>query len=140
MPETSPIQRALLKALSHLRPHLRLRPRLELAGLSRDPDEVKKISADPLTDLRGSPRLFTETQATMQWVQAHAADLRIPILLIHGSADPITPPSGSLSFFDRVGITDKTLKLYEGGFHQAFIDVNRQQVLADVALWIDQHG
>jgi alpha-beta hydrolase superfamily lysophospholipase len=139
LPGTSPIQRALLKALSQLWPHLRLSPRLELSDLSRDPDEVNKLVADPLTDPRGSPRLFTELLAATQWMQAHAADLRIPLLLIHGSADPLAPPEESRTFFDKVGIADKTFKLYEGGFHQAFIDVNRQQVLADVAQWLDQH-
>jgi len=139
-PKTSPVQRALLKVLSGLWPQLRGRANLELSGLSRDPDEVAKFVADPLTDTRLTPRLFTEVLATLGWVQAHAPDLRIPMLLIHGSADPIIPPDGSRAFFDRVGIADKTFKLYEGGYHQAFIDVNRQQVLADVAQWIDQHA
>lgn len=138
-PRTSSILRALLKVLAQLRPHMLIRPKFDVSGVSRDPDEVKRFVEDPLTDPRLSPRLFTEMLAAMRWTQVHAVDLRIPLLLIHGSADAITSPDGSRSFFDKVGTADKTFKLYEGGFHQAFIDVNRQQVLADVAQWLDQH-
>jgi alpha-beta hydrolase superfamily lysophospholipase len=31
------------------------------------------------------------------------------------------------------------LKLYEDGRHQPTIDTNRQQVLADIAGWLEQH-
>ena len=138
-PKTSPIQRAVLVVLSRLWPHLRLPLRLELSGLSRDHDEVEKIIKDPLTNLWITPRTFRETLTAIQWMQLHVVELRIPLLLIHGTADTLASPDGSRSFFDKVGIADKTLQLYEGGFHQAFIDVNRKQVLTDVAQWLDRH-
>jgi acylglycerol lipase len=77
--------------------------------------------------------------AAMRWTRTHAADLRLPLLLLHGSADPITPPSGSRAFYDKVATNDKTLRLYEGGFHNPFGDTNRQEVLADVVRWLDRH-
>jgi alpha-beta hydrolase superfamily lysophospholipase len=101
---------------------------------------VKKLCDDPLTDVKHSPRLHREAMAAMRLTKAHAADLQLPLLLLHGSADPIMPPCGSEAFLDKVATTDKTLKLYEGGFHNPFGDTNRQEVLSDVIRWLDQHG
>jgi alpha-beta hydrolase superfamily lysophospholipase len=140
VPNTSPVLATLAKLLSPVLPHLVISPNFDLSGFSRDPEEVQKLLDDPLTDPRLSPRLAVETLSALEWTQAHAADLQVPLLLIHGDADPITPAEGSLAFFKNVKIEDKALKLYEGGYHQAFIDSNREQVLADVAEWLDQHA
>jgi alpha-beta hydrolase superfamily lysophospholipase len=133
-------QRAALAVLAHVCPHIALRARIDLAGLSRDPEEVKKLRDDPLTDVKYSPTLHREAMAAMRWTREHAADLRLPLLLLHGAADPLTPPRGSQAFFEKVASQDKTLKLYEGGFHNPFGDTNRQEVLADVVRWLDQHA
>jgi len=133
------VQRAVLLALAYLCPRLRLRPRLDLSGLSRDPEEVQKLVNDPLTDVRYSARLHRESLAAVRWTRAHAADLRLPLLLLHGAADPIMPPCGSQAFFEKVASQDKTFKLYPGGVHNPFGDSNRQEVLADVVSWLEQH-
>lgn len=139
MPNASPVLATSLKLLSPILPHLSISANFDLSGFSRDPEEVQKLREDPLTDPRGSPRLAVETLSALEWTQAHAADLQVPLLLILGAADPIAPTEGSLAFFKNVKMEDKVLKLYEGGYHQAFIDSNRGLVLADVAEWLDQH-
>ena len=45
----------------------------------------------------------------------------------------------TLEFYDKAGSSDKTLKLYEGHFHDLLADVGKQQVMADVQAWIDAH-
>ena len=79
-------------------------------------------------------------RTALEWTQTHAADLQVPLLLIHGDADPITPADGNLAFFKNVKMEDRVLKLYEGGYHQAFIDSNREEVPADVADWLGRHA
>jgi len=61
----------------------------------------------------------------------------LPLLIIHGTADKATKPSGSQLFFDSAGSSDKTLKLYDGHFHDLLNDVGKEDVMADVARWID---
>lgn len=136
----SPIRIILAKVLSPIWPHLTVSTNFDVASLSRDPEEVEKLLDDPLTDLKSSPRLVVEILSASHWTQAHAAEFRTPLLLIHGTADSIASPDGSRTFFSDVNFEDKTLKLYEGGFHQSFIDINRQQVFADIAQWLDQHA
>jgi len=36
------------------------------------------------------------------------------VLILHGSADKATKPSGSQFFYDTAGSKDKTVKLYRG--------------------------
>jgi acylglycerol lipase len=37
------------------------------------------------------------------------------------------------------GSTDKTLKLYEGGFHDLLNDIDKKLVIGDIKSWIDGH-
>ena len=57
-----------------------------------------------------------------------------PVLIIHGTADKATKPAGSQHFYDTAGSTDKTLKLYEGHYHDLLNDVDREIVMADQSL------
>lgn len=51
----------------------------------------------------------------------------------------MTKPSGSKEFYARVGSADKTLKLYEGHFHDLLADIGKERVMADIQAWIDAH-
>lgn len=42
-------------------------------------------------------------------------------------------------FYDMAGSTDKTLKLYEGGFHDLLKDVDKETVISDIKSWIKVH-
>jgi alpha-beta hydrolase superfamily lysophospholipase len=63
----------------------------------------------------------------------------LPLLILHGTADKVAKPSGSKEFHEKAGSDDKTLKLYEGHFHNLLADVDKQQVMADIQAWIDTH-
>jgi alpha-beta hydrolase superfamily lysophospholipase len=66
------------------------------------------------------------------------SSLTLPVLILHGTHDKATKPSGSQQFLDTVGSVDKTLKLYEGGYHDLLNDTDRDQVMADVTSWVDR--
>jgi acylglycerol lipase len=128
---------AALKGLSHLAPHAHVL-KLHNEDFSRDPAVVKAMNDDPL--------IANETQPTHTVAELARADERLrtsfqlitlPLLIIHGTADKAAKPSGSQIFFDMAGSTDKTLKLYEGHYHDLLNDLGREEVLADVVQWID---
>ena len=128
---------AALKGLSHLAPHAHVL-RLKNEDFSRDPTIVAAMNADPL--------IAHETQPTRTVAELARADERLgrefplitlPILILHGTADKATKPSGSKIFYDTAGSKDKTLKLYEGHYHDLLNDVGREEVLADIVQWIE---
>jgi acylglycerol lipase len=128
---------AISKGVSHLLPHA---PVLHLKNedFSRDPAVVAALNADPLTP--------NETQPSATVAALVRADERLdrafpqitlPVLIMHGTADKATRPSGSQRFFDTAGSADKTLKLYEGHFHDLLADFGKEQVVADIWTWIE---
>ena len=127
---------AALKGLSHIAPHAHVL-RLKNEDFSRDPAVVARMNDDPLIAHETQP---TKTVAAMvradERLEREFPKLRLPLLILHGTADKATKPSGSQLFFDTAGSEDKTLKLYEGAFHDPLNDVGREAVMADVLAWI----
>jgi len=128
---------AVLKGLSHIAPHAHVLP-LKNADFSRDPAAVDKMNADPLIAHETQP---TKTVAEMvradELLKQSFPKFSLPLLIIHGTADKATRPSGSQLFFDSAGSSDKTLKLYDGHFHDLLNDVGKEDVMADITRWID---
>jgi acylglycerol lipase len=128
---------AVLSGLSHIAPHAHVL-RLKNEDFSRDPAVVEAMNADPLIAHETQP---TKTVAEMVRADARLtrelAQMALPVLILHGTADKATQPSGSQHFYDVASAKDKTLKLYDGYFHDPLNDVGREAVIADVTGWID---
>ena len=130
---------AILKGLSYVAPHAHVF-KLKNKDFSRDPAVVAALDADPLIANESQP---TETIAELvradQLLGKSLGQFTLPLLILHGTADKVTKPAGSKAFFEQAGSKDKTLKLYEGHFHDLLADVGKQQVMADIQAWIDAH-
>jgi alpha-beta hydrolase superfamily lysophospholipase len=130
---------AVLKGLSHVLPHAHVLP-LKNELFSRDPQAVARMNADPLIAHETQP---TQTVAAMvradERLEREFPLIKLPVLILHGTEDKATKPEGSRSFFERAGSTDKTLKIYEGHYHDLLADVGREEVMTDVASWIEAH-
>jgi alpha-beta hydrolase superfamily lysophospholipase len=128
---------AVLKGLSHIAPHAHVLP-LKNEDFSRDPKVVAAMNADPLIAHETQP---TQTVAAMvradERLKQEFPLITLPVFILHGTADKATRPSGSQAFYDSAGSTDKTLKLYDGGFHDLLNDTDRETVMADITRWVD---
>ena len=80
-----------------------------------------------------------EMMRTIEWTQAHAAELALPCLVVHGGEDRICPPAGSQVFMDNVAFADKEYIEYEGYFHEVYNDLGKEQVFADIEAWLERH-
>jgi acylglycerol lipase len=127
---------AALKGLSHIAPHVHVL-RLKNEDFSRDPAVVARMNDDPLIAHETQP---TKTVAAMvvadERLEQEFPHMRLPLLILHGTADKATKPSGSQMFYDKAGSSDKTLKLYEGYFHDPLNDIGREAVMTDIVTWI----
>jgi acylglycerol lipase len=127
---------AVFKGLSHIAPHVHVL-HLKNEDFSRDPEVVSRMNADPL--------LAHETQPTQTLAEMVRADERLkqsfgrftlPVLILHGTSDKATKPAGSQFFYEQAASVDKTLKLYEGYFHDPLNDIGKEAVIADITAWI----
>ncbi|MBU9142167.1 alpha/beta hydrolase [Burkholderia multivorans] len=112
--------------------------RIDAALLSRDADVVAANRADPLVHHGPVPaRTGAEILDAMARIERGRSALRVPVLVYHGTADKLTEPDGSRTFGARVGSADRTLTLYEGGFHETMNDIERERVIDALIGWID---
>ena len=132
-----PILMELGRVLSRVLPRFSLRVGMDLTGLARDPAVVQAVLADPFFHRRGTARLSTEVTAAIERVQSGAASFRVPILILHGSADRMVLPDGSRAFFSKVQFPGSEFKEYPGAYHGLFADLNADEVLGDLLAWID---
>lgn len=110
-----------------------------LAGmLSRDPAMAALGEADPLNHNRMSARLFVDVSAAADYLLAHAAQFSAPLLVTHGTADPVIAFSGSSEFVERAGSADKLLLASPDGLHELHNDLDRSQYLAQILAWLDE--
>jgi alpha-beta hydrolase superfamily lysophospholipase len=129
----------LVKGLSHLLPRARAL-KLKNEDFSRDPEAVAAMNADPLIANEVQPAITIAALVRAdERLKREFPRIKIPVLILHGTRDKVTKPSGSQHFYEKTGSADKTLKLYEGHFHDLLADVGKRQVLADIQTWIDAH-
>jgi alpha-beta hydrolase superfamily lysophospholipase len=113
--------------------------KIDAALLSRVPAVVDANRNDPLVHHGPIPaRTGAELLLAMARIEAGRAALRLPLLVYHGTADKLTEPEGSRDFSHHAGSPDKTLRLYEGSFHETMNDLDRERVIGELIEWIDQ--
>ena len=135
----SRITLSLLKGIARIAPHAGVF-KLKDEHFSRDPAFVQRMKNDPLISHEGYPaQTIAELARTDERLHKDLARITIPVLVLHGTEDHVTLPSGSELFGKIGGSQDKTLTLYQGHYHDLLNDVGKEQVLSDVIGWIDSH-
>jgi len=113
---------------------------LDVKAISTDPAVVAAQKADPLCYHGLMPiGTITAMVETGRKVREQVNTLRLPLLILHGQADKLTPPPGSQFIMDKAGSPDKTLKFYPGMYHEIVNEVDKATVLNDIATWLDSH-
>jgi alpha-beta hydrolase superfamily lysophospholipase len=128
--------RKLSAMLAKIAPRLRLTPGLDETRLTRDRDAQREFNSDPLRQRKMTVRLAAETTAAMAETLERLPLLRVPLLVMHGSADVIVPPAAGQLLYRLAGSTDKEHNVYEGACHILSMEINREQVLGDIGTWI----
>jgi acylglycerol lipase len=135
----SPLTIYMSRLLSKLLPRTGVAT-LEAAAVSRDPEVVQAYDNDPLV-YRGkiTARLGAELISTTGSLLDRAPELELPVLIMHGDADKLVNVRGSRRLYQALGSEDKTLKIYEGYYHEVFNELGREEVLADLTTWLEEH-
>jgi len=127
------------KVLSFLAPKAGVM-QLDANGVSKDPEVVQAYVNDPLVcHGKTSARLSAEMLDAMMRVNKEMGEITLPVLILQGGKDTMADPKGAEKLYQNVSSEDKTLKVYEGLYHEVFNEPERAQVLADVQAWLDAH-
>ena len=137
--DVSRLKLAVGKALSRVAPSTPVL-RLPLNRISRDPAVVDAYNNDPLVFRTPiNARLGAELIATMARVDAGLPALQVPLLVMQGTADGLVDPGCGPQVYNRAGSPDKTLKMYDGLWHEIFNEPESGVVLDDLSAWIGAH-
>ena len=137
--DVSKVQLAIGRVLSRIAPNVGVL-RLPLNRISRDHAVVDAYNNDPLvfrTPIRA--RLGAEMLVAMDRVDEALPSMRMPLLVMQGTADGLVDPECGPHVYERAGSTDKTLKMYDGLWHEIFNEPERDEVLADLTSWLQSH-
>lgn len=110
--------------------------------LSRDPDYVDSNLADPLCGFPATLSLSRDLMVGCRNVGGVASlrRLRTPVLFVSGSEDPLGGRPALRRISEELATAehpDFTVRLYPGGRHEMFGEINRDEAFADVGDWLD---
>lgn len=111
---------------------------LDATAISRNPRAVEKYINDPLVHDKITVNFSLPFFEAGDYAIAHAAKIKVPAIVIHGTADKLTDYKGSEAFAKNAG-AQVELKLYQGGYHELHNDLVQEEVLGDVITWLNAH-
>jgi alpha-beta hydrolase superfamily lysophospholipase len=126
------------KLLGQLLPSVSIPSGLDDSGLSRDPAVLEAYRDDPLVHDKASLALGRDGALGAEQAMARAHEVDVPLLMIHGSADPVTYAAGTEEFAAKVS-GDVTVHIYDGLLHETHNEPEKHEVLADIVSWLDAH-
>lgn len=134
--KVSPVKTFLGRTLSSIVPTFTTTTGLDPNLLSHDQEVVQKYVEDPLVHKVATARWFTEYRRVQSETMQGADKITKPCLIIQSGADGIVDPSATNEFFKRIKSSDKTLKVYEGFYHESLNEIGKESVLGDIDTWL----
>ncbi len=111
--------------------------RVDYQWVSRDADVLETVLSDPLRHTGTmNARTGAEIARAIAKFQSAMGAISDPLLVFHGTSDRLTDVEGSRAFFDAAASDDKTLNLYEGGYHELFNDLERERFATELTAWL----
>lgn len=103
--------------------------------------------ADPLCSHKSSVSMFRDMMGGLQYIARRENLARMepdtPVYFFSGDQDPVGGMGKGVrkvyAMFQAAGCRDVTLKLYPGGRHEMFNELDRQQVFDDLLAWLEAH-
>lgn len=137
--DVSPILLSISAIVGRILPKLPT-VKLDSSAISRDPEVVERYDNDPLVYRKGTlARTGAEMYLATKRIQAQMETITVPFIILQGSADRLVDVKGSKQLYARANCKDKTLKLYEGFYHEIMNEPEKEQVLADIVQWLNTH-
>lgn len=135
-PGVSGVQVGIVRALSALAPGLGLEP-LDAAKVVREPAAQAALVADPLIERSKLPaRTVAALLTGVDAIQPKLAQVRQPLLVLHGGADTVTPPAGSRALHERAASAKKTLRLYDAARHDLLHEPEAAAVTQEILAFV----
>lgn len=136
---TSALMRKVAGLLARFLPDVPVHE-LDIDGLSRIPEVVQRYKDDPLVyHGKIGARSGNSFMKAIDHVTEHMAEIALPLLALHGTKDRLVSSAASELLYAECGSQDRSLKLYEGAYHEVFNDLGAEEFMTDTIDWIKAH-
>src|SRR5690606_11710827 len=126
----------VLRVLRRVAPRLRMATGVDPEGLSRDAQVARAYVEDPLVFRRLTVSMAAALLAAIPRTAARAAEVQVPMLLMHGEADPVCRARSSRAFYGQLRGPGHALRLYPQLRHEILNEPEHEQVLEDLLTWL----
>ena len=123
------------KMMAKLWPSLTISNKLGEGSLSRDPKVEQAYLEDPLVHDKISAGIFQAITDAGPWVIGQANELKVPTLIMHGTADRLTKHAASQQFAQTAG-DQVTFKSWDGLFHEMHNEPEKEAVMDTMVNWM----
>jgi alpha-beta hydrolase superfamily lysophospholipase len=124
------------RLLRRLAPQLRISTGVSPDALSRDPEVGRAYARDELVFRRITVTMATELLDAVVRTAAGGFQVQVPLLLLHGEADPLCAARGSRSFHGQLLGAGHRLRIYPQLRHEVLNEPEQEQVLDDLLAWL----
>jgi alpha-beta hydrolase superfamily lysophospholipase len=121
--------------ISRIAPRLALDNEVDPSTVSRIPEIVAAYVSDPLVHRKISSRLYAEWRRAAQENLQHAAQIKLPFLILAGTDDRLIDPAGSQELHARTQ-QNSELRMLDGRYHEPFNDIGSDDVFAAISEWL----
>ena len=130
-------KRLTVRMLSSLRPDAGVM-KIAARAISRDSSVVRAYESDPLVFHGAIPaRTVEELLEAMQGLRDRADELRLPVLIQHGSADELVPLAACHPVYQHLGLERRrTVRIYNGLYHEIYNEPEKERVIGDLVSWL----
>lgn len=134
---SSPILKKIAPFFSEIFAHTKTQS-ISAQDVSRNNEVVFAYENDPLVYKDGiKMRTGSEILLRMKKTSSIADLFAKPALFMHGTADEIADPKGTIDFCENCCSEDKELKLWDGCYHELINEPEQHEVMNTMASWME---
>jgi len=133
------VKRALAKVLAYIMPGLSLFNEIDASFVCRDREILKATLTDRLIHQRMTPRMFQEMNRAMKKAWQFQPQWHFPTFLAQAGDDKLVSVKKAIDFVELSRSPSKTVKVYDGFYHEVLNDIERHRVFEDMILWMKMH-
>lgn len=135
----SPFFIRLASLIGRILPKLLIENKVSPAMLSHDSKIVEDYINDPLVHHGGMPAGSARAiNCALKRIQNGMAGITLPLLIMHGTDDRLADVSGSKELYRSARSTDKTLRLYDGFYHEILNEPGKEKPINEIIAWLNK--
>jgi alpha-beta hydrolase superfamily lysophospholipase len=124
------------KLISKLIPTFTITNEFEPLVLTHDPAVDEAYNSDPHNHGQISAKLFLGVTENGEEIIRRASEFPLPLLLVHGTADPVTSHTASTEFAAAAPRATTTFKEWDGLYHETHNEPEQEEVISYTVQWL----